>query len=218
MKWAAWRLVGAEDAHPRPLDVVHPESDRVGGHAERRTAAAHVLADAGARLIARNRHAHRDVTGELEAADGGVLGKVPTRPHGRTIEPLVGCVLDHVAEEALHRVRGHDRRLREAELEVVDHRGRVPHELARGRPDDRHAAGKAGRQRLRVDAREAAEEPGNPLVVEVPGHLAGEVGLHHPMHAVRHGSMLGEAPRGVPRTFRNHSEFRLARRGGPVGL
>ena len=141
-------------------------------------------ADRGVGLIARDGHLHGDVAGELDAADGGVLRAVPAGADRRPVEPLVGGVLDDVAEEALHRVGREDRRLGEAELQVVDHGRRVPHERARGRLDGRHTPREAGRHRLGTHAREAAEQPRDALVVEVPGHLPGEVRLHHPVDAV----------------------------------
>src|SRR5581483_7496830 len=84
----------------------------------------------------------------------------------------------------LHGIVGERGGLGKAELQVVDHRGRVPHELAVGRLDDGDAARIARGRRLGAHAREAAEAPRDALVVEVAGHLPREVGLHHAVHAV----------------------------------
>ena len=187
------REMRAEDAQPRPEDVVDPELDRVGRHAERRTAAPHVRTDARVRLIARYRHLDGDVARELEAADGVVLREEPAAPDGRPVEPLVGGVLEHVAEKALDGVRRQDRRLGKPQLQVVDHRRRIPHELARRRLHGRHATRKARRHGLGAHTRKAAEHPWDALVVEISGHLPGEVRLHHAVNAIdvrSHGGLL----------------------------
>src|SRR5262249_45860233 len=122
-----------EDPHPRSQDVVDPELDGLGGHPERWTTAAYVRRDGGVCLVAGQRHLHGSVTCQLEAANGTVFRHVPACPDCRPVEPLVGGVLDNIANEVLHRVRGEDGRLRETQLEVMDHRRRIPHELALGR-------------------------------------------------------------------------------------
>src|SRR5262249_32192700 len=149
-----------------------------------RAAARQGRADRGEFHAAREGQPNRHVARQLVPADGGVLGKVPATSDGRPVEPFIARVLEHVAEEALYRVGREDGRLGKAQLEVMDHRGGVPHELAVGCLHDGHAARVARRHGRRARAGEAPEQPRDALVVEVAGHLAREVRLHHAVDAV----------------------------------
>ena len=175
-------------AKPGPQYFADPRIDIRGGHAERFARRGNVSLHHLVGLIARKLHLVGGVTGKFPSADAMIFLVEPSRADGRAVEPFVERILEHVVDKPQHRIGGKHARFRNAPLQVMNHRGRIPHEFAARRHHDRHRAGPSSVARRAISAGESPQQIRNGFVVEIAGKFAREVGLAHPIHAIARGA------------------------------